>query len=110
MAGRKAIAEIAIDHQRGWVLPGFGTKPFTYQGWSHFEKDPTWGEKTWTLLVELAGPPDLSCDTVEATVYLFSDQAPHDVLEAGAKFELFMGQVHYTHGRITKILSDDIAA
>jgi hypothetical protein len=110
MAERKAIAEIAIDHQRGWVLPGFGSKPFTYQGWSHFEKDPTWGQKTWTLLVRLAGAPDLSADTFEATVWFFAKEAPHEVLEVGAKFELFMGQVHYTHGRITKILSDDPAA
>ena len=107
MAERKAIAEIVIDHQRGWVLPGFGSKPFTYQGWSHFEKDPTWGQKTWTLLVRLDRAPDLSADTFEATVWFFAPEAPHEVLEVGAKFELFMGQVHYTHGRITKILSDE---
>ena len=110
MKTRKALAEIAIDRQRGWVLPGFASKPYRYQGWVHFEKDPTWGQKTWTLLVDLAGPPDLSSDTVEATVYFFSDQAPQDVLEEGAKFELFMGQVHYTHGRIKQILPDDNAA
>jgi hypothetical protein len=109
MAKRTAIAEIAIDHKRGWVLPGFGSKPYTYQGWSHFEKDPTWGQKTWTLIVTLSSEPDISADTFEATVNFFSPDAPHEVLEDGAKFELFMGNVHYTHGCIKRVLSDDAA-
>jgi hypothetical protein len=53
--------------------------------------------------------PSLSSDSVEATVYVLSDDAPQDVLEEGAKSELFMGQVHYTHGRIKQILPDDKA-
>jgi hypothetical protein len=110
MKKRKALAVIAIDQQRGWVLPRFGNKPFRYQGLVHFEKDLTWGQKSWTLLVDLAGQPDLCSDSVEATVYFLSDQAPQDVLEEGARFELFMGQVHYTHGRIKRILLDDNAA
>jgi len=107
MATRKALAEIAIDQKRGWVLPGFGSKPFRYQGWVHFEKDPTWGKKTWTLIVVLAGPPDLSSDKVDATVWFLAPGAPHKLLEEGVEFELFMGQVHYTHGRIKRILPDD---
>ena len=110
MGKPKALAEIAIDSQRGWVLPSFAGRPFWYQGWVHFEKDPTWGEKTWTLVVVLAGPPDLSADKVEATVFFIAPEAPHEVLEEGSEFELFMGHVHYTHGRIKRILLNDNAA
>lgn len=73
----------------------------------HFVKDPTWGRTTWTLLVALSGPPDLSADKIEATVCFILPEAPHEVIEAGADFELYMGQIHYTHGRIKKILPDD---
>ncbi len=110
MTTRRALAEIAVDPQRGWVLPRFGGQPFRYQAWAHFEKDPTWGSATWTLLVELAGAPAPSTDKVEATVSFVAPGAPHAVLEEGASFELFMGQVHYTHGRITRVLPDDKAA
>jgi hypothetical protein len=109
MKPRKALAEIAVDRQRGWVLPGFGSKPHRYQGWVHFAKDPTWGQKTWTLLVALSGPPDLSADKVEATVWFLAPEAPHEVIESGADFELFMGQVHCTHGRIKQVLPDEAA-
>src|SRR5688572_2783350 len=68
MTTRRALAEITVDPQRGWVLPRFGGQPFRYQAWAHFEKDPTWGSATWTLLVELAGAPPPSADKVEATV------------------------------------------
>ena len=57
MKERQAIAEIAVDPKRGWVLPGFGAKKpdrFRYQAYAHFEKDETWGQRTWTLLVDLA--------------------------------------------------------
>jgi len=106
MTTRKALAEIAVDPQRGWVLPRFGGRPLRYQAWVRFEKDPTWGSATWTLLVELAAPPAPSADKVDATVSFVAPTAPHAVLEEGATFELFMGQVHYTHGRITRILPD----
>jgi hypothetical protein len=91
------------------VLPGFGSRPFTYQGWSHFENDPTWGHATWTLIVMLTGAPDLSSDSFEATVCFFSPEAPHEILVEGTKFELYMGQVHYTHGHIKRVLPDDAA-
>jgi hypothetical protein len=107
MTTRRALAEIAVDPQRGWVLPSFCGQPFRYQAWAHFEKDPTWGSATWTLLVELAGAPAPSVEKVEATVSFVAPGAPHAVLEEGASFELFMGQVHYTHGRITRVLPDD---
>jgi hypothetical protein len=110
MTTRRALAEIAVDPERGWVLPRFGGQPFRYQAWAHFEKDPTWGSATWTLLVELADAPAPSTDKVEATVSFVAPGAPHAVLEEGASFELFMGQVHYTHGHITRILPDDNAA
>ena len=109
MTTRKALAEIAVDSQRGWVLPRFGSLPFRYQAWAHFEKDPTWGSATWTLLVELADAPDPSSQKVEATVSFLSPTAPHAVLEEGATFKLFMGQFHYTNGRITRILPDENA-
>src|SRR5262245_53607229 len=98
MTTRRALAEIAVDPKRGWVLPRFGGQPFRYQAWAHFEKDPTWGSATWTLLVELAGAPSPSAERVEAIVSFVAPGAPHTVLEEGALFELFMGQVHYTHG------------
>lgn len=107
MKTRKALAEIEIDPQKGWVLPRFGSKPFRYQAWVHFESDPTWGKATWTLLVELAGEPDLSAKQVEATVYFFAPGAPEEVLEAGAEFELFMGHVRYTRGRIKRVLLNE---
>jgi hypothetical protein len=104
MTPRKALAEIAVDPQRGWVLPSFSGQPFRYQAWAHFEKDRTWGRATWTLLVELTHAPDPNSKKVEATVSFVALGAPHSVLEEGATFELFMGQVHYTHGRVLKIL------
>jgi hypothetical protein len=99
-----------LTPQKGWVLPRLGGLPFRYQAWVHFEKDPTWGSATWTLLVELPAAPDPSADKVEATVSFVAPAAPHTVLEEGAAFELFMGQVHYTQGRITRILPDNNAA
>jgi hypothetical protein len=57
----------------------------------------------------LDGEPDLSRERVEATVYFVAPEAPHEVIEPGADFELFCGQVHYTHGRIKQVLSDDTA-
>jgi hypothetical protein len=104
MNARKAIADISIDRQTGWMLPRFGNRPHHYQAWAHFEKDPTWSKSTWTLLVELAAEPNPSAEEVEATVYFLAPEAPHEVLEAGAGFELFMGQVHHTHGRIKRVL------
>lgn len=107
MTRRKALAEIAIDPQRGWVLPRLSSRPLCYQAWVHFENDPTWGSATWTLVVELAAAPPPAADRVEATVSFLVPDAPHAVLEEGATFKLFLGQVHYTHGRITKILPTD---
>jgi hypothetical protein len=102
----QAIAEIAVDPKRGWVLPGFGSrKPdrFRYQAHAHFEKDETWGQRTWTLLVDLAKLPDADARSVEATVYFMAPDAPQHLLEAGAKFELLQGQNHYTHGVIKRV-------
>jgi hypothetical protein len=112
MAKRKALAEIAIDRQKGWVLPGFGSKQldrFRYQAYAHFAEDEMWGQQTWTLLVDLEKMTDASADSVETTVYFMVPEAPQHLLEEGAEFELFMGQVHYTHGRIKRILPDDNA-
>ena len=80
MKTRKALAEIAIDRQKGWVLPTAGNRPFRYWAWAHFQKDPTWGKATWTLWIELNGQPDLSRESVEATVYFVAPGAPHEVI------------------------------
>lgn len=89
MRKRKAIADIAIDAQRGWPLPSFGSKtPFRYWAHVHFEKDPTWGQRTWTLLVDLANTPDAEAGHVEATVYFMAPNAPEELLEEGARFDL----------------------
>ncbi len=79
MKTRKALAEIAVDQRRGWVLPSAGTRPFRYWAWAHFQKDPTWGKKTWTLWLDFDGEPDLSREQVEATVYFFVPEAPHEL-------------------------------
>ncbi len=109
---KRAIAEIAIDPKRGWVLPGFGSaRPdkFRYQAYVHFEKDETWGKGigTWTLLVALSKKPDVNATSVEATVYFFTPEAPQYLLEEGAKFELLHGENHYTHGVIKRVIDDE---
>ena len=106
MITRKAIAEIAVDRQRGWVLPTAGTRPFRYWAWARFQKDPTRNKNTWTLWLDFDGQPDLSRELVTATVYFVAPDAPHDVIEPDATFELYCGQVHFTHGRIKEVLPD----
>jgi hypothetical protein len=106
MGQRKAIAEIAVDPSLGWVLPGFGGKKsdrFRYQAYAHFEKDKTWGQRTWTLLVDLAKMPDAGSHSVEATVYFMVPEAPQHLLDEGARFELLHGENHYTHGVIKRV-------
>lgn len=106
MKKRQGIAEIAVDPKRGRVLPEFGSrKPdrFRYQAHAHFEKDGTWGQRIWTLLVDLAKLPEADAHSVEATVYFTASDAPHHLLEEGAKFELLHGQNHYTHGIIKHV-------
>lgn len=107
MKKHQAIAEIAVDPTKGWVLPSFGPKKpdlFRYQAHVHFEKDETWGQRTWTLLIDLPAMPDAAASSVEATVYFMSPDAPQRLLEEGAKFELLQGQNHYTHGVIKRII------
>ena len=107
MKKRKALAEIAIDPNRGWVLPSaWGQKKFHYQAHAHFEKDVTWGKGigTWTLLVDLEKIPDANASSVNATVYFMAPEAPHHLLEEGAKFELLHGENHYTQGIIKRVL------
>jgi len=103
---RKAIADIIVDTRKGWALPTFGSKKpsqFRYWAHAHFEKDPTWGEQTWTLLVDLEKSPDTNADHVEATVYFMSPNAPDELLEEGAKFELVCGENYYTSGVIKRV-------
>ena len=105
MTETKALAEIAIDSKRGWVLPTFGSKkPFRYWAHVHFEDDITWGERTWTLLVDLDREPDINAGSVNATVYFLAPNAPVELLKTGAKFELVCGQSFYTTGVIKRLL------
>ena|SRR5665213_111862 len=102
----KALAEISVDPKRGWVLPTFGSKkPLRFRYWAHvhFEKDPTWGQQTWTLLVDLENEPDVIDGYIEATVYFMAPNAPINLLEEGAKFELVCGESHYAHGVIRRV-------
>jgi hypothetical protein len=106
MKERRAIADIAVDPQRGWGLPTFGSKkPFRYWAHVHFEKDPTWGQRTWTLLVDLDKEPEVSAGRVDAVVYFMAPNAPQELLEEGAKFELVCGESHYANGTIKRIFA-----
>lgn len=105
MKKRLAIADITVEPQRGWPLPSFGSKkPFRYWAHVHFEKDLTWGQRTWTLLVDLEKAPDTSAGHIEATVYFMAPNAPEELLEEGARFELLCGESHYTDGVIRRVL------
>jgi hypothetical protein len=88
------------------MLPTFGSKkPSRVRYWAHvhFEKDPTWGQRTWTLLIDLDNEPDANARRVEATVYFMAPNAPENLLEAGAKFELLCGESHYARGVIKAV-------
>ena len=105
MRKRKAIAEIKIGPQGVWPLPTFGSNmPFRYWAHVHFEKDPTWGQRTWTLLVDLEKAPDSTVGHVEATIYFMAPNAPEELLEEGARFELMCGKSYYTSGVIKCIV------
>lgn len=108
MKERRALAEIAVDPKRGWVLPTFGSKPLRYWAHAHFEKDVTWGQQTWTLLVDLDKEPDINTGHFEAKVYFMAPKAPQHVLEEGAKFELLCGENHYTHGVIKRVFEVEV--
>jgi len=104
MKKRRAVADIKVDRKRGWTLPSFGSKnPFRYWAHVHFEKDPTWGERTWTLLVELEKAPDTTAGHIEATVYFMAPSAPEELLKEGAKFELLCGESRYAYGVIRRV-------
>jgi hypothetical protein len=105
MKDRKALAEIAIDPETGWLLPTFGSgKPNRYWAHVHFENDPTWKQKVWTFNVDLDRAPEPKAGWVIATVYFMAENAPHDLIREGAKFELSCMDNLYTHGVITRII------
>lgn len=108
MKERRAQAEIALDPSRGWILPTFGSKPLRYWAHVHFEKDETWGQRTWTLLVDLANEPDISAGSFEATVYFMAPNAPEHLLVERAKFELLCGENRYTHGVVRRIFEVEV--
>ena|ERR1700677_4306397 len=110
MKERRANAELAVEPQRGWVLPTFGSKtPFRYWAHVHFEKDLTWGQRTWTLLVDLEKEPDASVGEIEATVYFMAPNAPTELLQEGARFELLCGESHYTTGVIKRVFEVELS-
>jgi len=102
----RATAQIVFDPKKGWVLPTFGSKKtnqFRYWAHVHFENDPMWGKQTWTLLIDLDKEPDLKAENFEALVYFMSPEAPQQLLEKGAKFELLCGENYYTQGFIKHV-------
>jgi hypothetical protein len=106
MNKRRAIAEIEVDPQKGWVLPTFGSENssrFRYWAHVHFEKDPAWGQRTWTLLLDLQEQPDSSAKSVEATIYFMAPNSPENLLQEGAKFELLCGETYYANGFIKRV-------
>ena len=109
MNKRTAIAEIAVQPDGGWPLPSFGSKKqFRYWAHVHFEEDTTWGQRTWTLLVDLKSAPDATAGHVEATVYFMAPDAPEELLKEGARFELLCGASLYTTGVIRRVVESDI--
>jgi len=111
MKRRDAIAEIRIDRDQGWVLPTFGsTNPHKYWGHAHFEGDSSWPKELWTLIVELSGPPDISSETVRATIHFLSEDAPQWLIEENAKFDLSCERNFYTSGVVKQILPDKPSA
>jgi len=109
MKRREAIAEIAVDSTRGWVLPRFGNHPLTYQAWVRF-KDCSIPKGTWTLIVSLDEPPDLTNANIDAKVSFLASEAPQGALRVDSQFELYMGQVYYTSGRIKRIVKGGSSA
>lgn len=105
MNRRKAIAEIRIDPQKGWLLPTFGNKrPHRYWSHAHFEGDPTWETKIWTLIVDLDAPPDIRAGTVSATIYFMAEDAPQHLIKENAAFELSCENNIYTSGIVKRVL------
>ena len=108
MKKRRAVADITVDGKRGWTLPSFGSKkPFRHWAHVHFELDPTWGERTWTMIVDLEKAPDATAGHIEATVYFMASSAPEELLEEGAKFELLCGESRYANGVIRRVYAGE---
>ena len=104
MKERRAIAEIEVDADKGWNLPTFGSrKPTRYWAHVHFEKDPMWGKKTWTFIVDLGEKSCSSGVNVDATVFFMAPDAPHNLLQVGERFELLCGESHYGRGVIKNV-------
>jgi hypothetical protein len=53
--------------------------------------------------VDTEKEPEVGVGQVEATVYFMAPNAPQNLLEPGAKFELLCGESHYAHGVIKRI-------
>ena len=102
---RKALAEIQIDKNSCWHLPTFGSnRPYRYWAHGHFEGDASWDRELWTLIVDLDGPPDATAESVTATIYFMAPDAPHHLIQDGAKFELSCEDNIYTSGVVGRIL------
>src|SRR5580658_216528 len=79
MKKSRAAAEITVDAEKGWTLPTFDSKkPSRFRYWAHvhFERDPAWRHRTWTLLVDLDNEANVSAGQVEATVICKAASAP----------------------------------
>ena len=59
------------------------------------------------MLVDLSKMPDSDARSIEATVYFMVPEAPHHLIQEGAKFELLHGENYYTYGVIKRVFETE---
>jgi hypothetical protein len=89
-----------------WLRPedgGRSTLPAKgrYATIAKFSGQERWPEEAWTLVAELAEPPDYSRRSV-ATIHFLADEAPHHLLARGNRFELFEGRRVVARGEVVE--------
>ena len=96
----KAKIKWLLPEMGGRAKPPVGPKGARYTTISHFENDRTcWPESTWSLVVQFEEPSGKSSTTM-ATVWFLSPEAPQDILQIGARFELLEGNRIVAKGEI----------
>jgi hypothetical protein len=55
--------------------------------------------------VDLENVPDAAASHVEAFVFFMAPDAPEELLEKGARFELLCGESHYANGVIRRVFA-----
>jgi hypothetical protein len=53
--------------------------------------------------MDLENEPKANAESVEATVYFMAPNAPENLLEEGAKFDLLCGETYYARGVIKRV-------